>query len=639
MDDESAEIELLEQNLNKTRQISQRMTSILNSFDTRLAKLEKSILPLYNSTQILNRRASNIEKALLKIDEVASNQEGVAAEEALILRGPQTGQLEAYQDALERLNASIAFKGADRDSMDTARLVETGAKKLTQLYTKLVAEGSSGTAPPPGSDIVQAPFPDSLIATLTSLVNFLRTLPVPSTHPSHPAAPPILSILKEAQRGYADMRGNWIKKCLETQGKRLLDRADTIDPGQTGRDFGSWVRSVLSVAQDEYRLLTELSPLSSSSVIASSYNTLLKPVLLLLNNTATSLVALAKRSLQKNGFIALVAYEALVSLQDSWDDIASWKASDDRKSGDEYKETLSSFRSLCQRLFPEVLADIKLGAMSRTSDTSVELMDSSISAVQFLSRLPETLVAAGDILTALGDGNWKMGEGMQVSKARAGGTDEQVLLEHYIYDIVNTSISTLNMVAKSQRRPPFNAVFLLNNIAYLRRNICIDPKDDRLLDYLSKPTQDVLNSNFRTAKSAYFDANFSPLMQALTDDPKEKAGRGATKEKFTRFYDLLEEVLERHKIAPVLEDDPEERDAVGSDVIKFVIPSLKAFTQKHREKEFSKSKWFVCSLRYATSLMRFPPSALSIWLVSLDPQKYIKMSADAVESQLKGIYR
>ncbi|KAG1864543.1 hypothetical protein C8R48DRAFT_193031 [Suillus tomentosus] len=42
MDDDSAEIELLEQNLNKTHQISQRVTSILTNFDTRLVKLEKS---------------------------------------------------------------------------------------------------------------------------------------------------------------------------------------------------------------------------------------------------------------------------------------------------------------------------------------------------------------------------------------------------------------------------------------------------------------------------------------------------------------------------------------------------------------------------------------------------------------------
>lgn len=67
-------------------------------------KVEKSILPLYNSTQVLNRRGNSkllecyasvpfinfnpdIESALQKIDEVASNQEGIAAEEALILRG------------------------------------------------------------------------------------------------------------------------------------------------------------------------------------------------------------------------------------------------------------------------------------------------------------------------------------------------------------------------------------------------------------------------------------------------------------------------------------------------------------------------------------------------------------------------
>ena len=82
-----------------------RSTAILSSFDARLVKLEKSILPLYTSTQVLTRRANStylgcfvrlyikmlapldIDSALLKIDEIASYHEGVAAEEALILRG------------------------------------------------------------------------------------------------------------------------------------------------------------------------------------------------------------------------------------------------------------------------------------------------------------------------------------------------------------------------------------------------------------------------------------------------------------------------------------------------------------------------------------------------------------------------
>ena len=72
----------------------------LTCFDSRLVKLEKWTLPLYtNSYQARNNvshtpclvpnvdELPDIESALQKIDEVASNQEGIAAEEALILRG------------------------------------------------------------------------------------------------------------------------------------------------------------------------------------------------------------------------------------------------------------------------------------------------------------------------------------------------------------------------------------------------------------------------------------------------------------------------------------------------------------------------------------------------------------------------
>jgi len=81
-------------------------------------------------------------------------------------------------------------------------------------------------------------------------------------------------------------------------------------------------------------------------------------------------------------------------------------------------------------------------------------------------------------------------------------------------------------------------------------------------------------------------------MQTLTDDPKEKANKSATKEKFTRFFDLLEEVMERHKLAKVMEDDEEGREQMAEDVVKLVIPSLQRFTQRHRDKEFSKSEFF-----------------------------------------------
>jgi exocyst complex protein 7 len=83
-------------------------------------------------------------------------------------------------------------------------------------------------------------------------------------------------------------------------------------------------------------------------------------------------------------------------------------------------------------------------------------------------------------------------------------------------------------------------------------------------------------------------------MQAITEDPKDKSSKSAGKEKFTRFFDLLDEVVERHKFAQVLEDDPASRAEIGEEIVMLVVPSFQRFTQKQRDKEFSKSEslWF-----------------------------------------------
>ena len=88
---------------------------------------------------------------------------------------------------------------------------------------------------------------------LTPLVAALRKLPLPTTHPSHPASASIFGTLKDAQRGYADMRGNWGRKCLEAGGRRIVERLEargvsTDDPRQGAEDFVAWVKEVVGVA-------------------------------------------------------------------------------------------------------------------------------------------------------------------------------------------------------------------------------------------------------------------------------------------------------------------------------------------------------------------------------------------------------
>lgn len=163
-----------------------------------------------------------------------------------------------------------------------------------------------------------------------------------------------------------------------------------------------------------------------------------------------------------------------------------------------------------------------------------------------------------------------------------------VLIGYYLsVDVVNTVIGSLLTLSRTNKRPAFGSIFLLNNISYLRSKMLVQPRTD-VPSLLSKPTQDVLNSSFRTAKAGYFDSNFSPLMQTLLED-KDKS-KSATKEKFTRFFDALEEVAERHRLARVLQDDREGRETIKEEAVKLVVPSLQRFTQRTAGKEFSKSE-------------------------------------------------
>jgi exocyst complex protein 7 len=96
------------------------------------------------------------------------------------------------------------------------------------------------------------------------------------------------------------------------------------------------------------------------------------------------------------------------------------------------------------------------------------------------------------------------------------------------------------------------------------------------------------------------------------------ASKSQAKERFTRFYDILEEVVERHRMGRVLvcDDDlsldfegamggyevdeiqvkrerdclKDERREVEEEVVKLVIPPLKKFVTRMREKYFGRSE-------------------------------------------------
>ncbi|KAJ7302660.1 hypothetical protein DFH08DRAFT_977651 [Mycena albidolilacea] len=392
------------------------------------------------------------------------------------------------------------------------------------------------------------------MGTLRPLVALMRTLPLPASHPSHPshpAAPAILSRLKTAQKEYADMQGTWSSKCLEAQGKRVTDHADTVDSIVPGR----WVESLPCITNEEHKYVSHLGPLSTPNVVVSSYNhaslalrllrarlfgtlrgvrvrsfpefladiamaslaksvagtemsvcvadlvvnavkymdrllehdaaamlqlgdrnwkmgegmtgrdgdeqlilehfictshslssnTLLNPIFSLSSTTLTCFIAFIKRPLHKSAFCVLALYEALLALQ-LRRGTTSHATRSPRTS--EQKDGLSALRAL----LPEFLASIK---SVPGTETSVGIADFVVNAVRDMECLPD------------------MHPGVTVDKnSKLGHGNEQLILEHFIYDVV--AISSLT-ISRAQRRPAHGTMYPLNNMSYLRHNTVLEP--------------------------------------------------------------------------------------------------------------------------------------------------------------------
>jgi len=156
-----------------------------------------------------------------------------------------------------------------------------------------------------------------------------------------------------------------------------------------------------------------------------------------------------------------------------------------------------------------------------------------------------------------------------------------------------------------------SSIFFINNVSYLRLRLLFSPETP-VDDLLSAKSQSLINATFRSAKATYIESNYTSLISCLSED-KAQSGLGnskqSTKEKALRFFDCLDELVERHHFAKVVEEDIDTREKLADDVVQLVVPILTSFINKHREKEFSKN-----------------------------PTKYIKASPDEVERQLRSCY-
>jgi len=136
----------------RSSQLTKGMVNILTSFDERLAKLEKTILPVYNETKNLQQKQENIDKTLSLLDHVISYY-GVSKEvEPTIKEGPSNQGLDTFLNALKRLQEAMHFFEKNNPQSveleNVMSLFETGKDNLTNEFKELLAKHSQTLSPP-----------------------------------------------------------------------------------------------------------------------------------------------------------------------------------------------------------------------------------------------------------------------------------------------------------------------------------------------------------------------------------------------------------------------------------------------------------------------------------------------------------
>lgn len=139
---EKNNLQNLNEALNKSNTNTTNMLTILQSFENRLRKLENTVEPVYNETEMLRRRQENIEKTMVTLDNVLGYYHVAKEVEEFIKEGPHNCGLEKYLSIMDRLvQAHNYFNKHNPTSLeltDVIRVYDDGKEALVIEFRTLL---------------------------------------------------------------------------------------------------------------------------------------------------------------------------------------------------------------------------------------------------------------------------------------------------------------------------------------------------------------------------------------------------------------------------------------------------------------------------------------------------------------------
>ncbi|XP_051694316.1 exocyst complex component 7 isoform X8 [Oryctolagus cuniculus] len=622
---EEETLSFIRDSLEKSDQLTKNMVSILSSFESRLMRLENSIIPVHKQTENLQRLQENVEKTLSCLDHVISYYHVASDTERIIREGP-TGRLEEYLGSMAKIQKAVEYfqdNSPDSPELNKVKLLfERGKESLESEFRSLMTRHSKVVSPVLILDLIGGDdelelqedvglehLPESALQDVTRISRWLaeygRNQDFMNVYYQIRSSQLDRSVkgLKEHFRKSSCSSGVPYSPAVPTKRKDTPTKKPVKRPGRDDAldvETDAYIHCVsafVKLAQSEYQLLTGIIPEHHQK---KTFDSLIQDALDGLMLEGENIVSAARKAIIRHDFsTVLTVFPILRHLKQTkpeFDEVLQGTAASTKNK---LPSLITSMETVGAKALEDFADNIKNDPdkeYNMPKDGTVHELTSN--AILFLQQLLDFQETAGAMLASqvLGDTYNIPLDPRETSSSATSYSSEfsRRLLSTYVCKVLGNL--QLNLLSKSKvyEDPALSAIFLHNNYNYILKSL-----EKSELMQLVAVTQKTAERSYREHIQQQIqiyqrswikvidyiaDKNLPVLQPGVKLRDKE---RQMIKERFKGFNDGLEELCKIQKAWAI--PDTEQRDKIRQAQKDMVKETYGVFLHRYGSVPFTKN--------------------------------------------------
>ncbi|XP_036051002.1 exocyst complex component 7 isoform X5 [Onychomys torridus] len=609
---EEETLSFIRDSLEKSDQLTKNMVSILSSFESRLMKLENSIIPVHKQTETLQRLQENVEKTLSCLDHVISYYHVASDTEKVIREGP-TGRLEEYLGSMAKIQKAVEYfqdNSPDSPELNKVKLLfERGKESLESEFRSLMTRHSKVVSPVLILDLISGDdelevqeegtlehLPESVLQDVVRisrwLVEYGRNQDFMNVYYQIRSSQLDRSIkgLKEHFRRSSSSSGVPYSPAVPNKRKDTPTKKPVKRPGRDDMldvETDAYIHCVsafVKLAQSEYQLLMDIIPEHHQK---RTFDSLIQDALDGLMLEGESIVSAARKAIIRHDFsTVLTVFPILRHLKQTKPEFDQVLQGTAASTKNKLPGLITSMETIGAKALEDFADNIKNDPdkeYNMPKDGTVHELTSN--AILFLQQLLDFQETAGAMLASQETSSSATSYSSEFSKR---------LLSTYICKVLGNL--QLNLLSKSKvyEDPALSAIFLHNNYNYILKSL----EKSELIQLVAvtqrtaeRSYQEHIEQQIQTYQRSWLkvtdyiaEKNLPVFQPGVKLRDKE---RQMIKERFKGFNDGLEELCKIQKAWAI--PDTEQRDKIRQAQKNIVKETYGAFLHRYGSVPFTKN--------------------------------------------------